>query len=124
MPMATREEQRAFQRQWVARRRAAFFADKDCSRCGSTDDLHLHHRNPEQKVAHAIWSWREERRLAEIVKCDVLCRSCHEEHHAAQREQHGTRTRYRKGCRCDLCRWAKAKEGDAYRRRRKLREAA
>lgn len=106
--MATREEQREYQRNWVARRRRAYLAGKVCARCGATDDLHVHHRDPKQKVHHAIWSWREERRLDELAKCEVLCRPCHQAHHALIREQHGTTSRYKHGCRCDLCRSAAA----------------
>lgn len=115
MPMATREEQREYQRRWVARRRAEFFADKSCERCGATDDLHIHHRDPKQKVHHAIWSWRDVRRLAELAKCEVLCRPCHQAHHALIRERHGTTSRYKHGCRCELCRWAKAQSQERYR---------
>lgn len=118
MPLATPELRREYQRTWVAARRAEWFADKSCARCGATDDLHIHHRDPAQKVAHAVWSWREERRLVELAKCDVLCRGCHESHHSLERQQHGTRRRYQAGCRCELCRWAKAKSNDKLRRRR------
>jgi hypothetical protein len=68
MPFAAKERQRDYQRAWVAGRRAAFFADKACVECGARDDLHLHHRDPAQKVSHAIWSWRDERRLTELEK--------------------------------------------------------
>lgn len=124
MPYKDPDRQRQAQREWCARRRAEYFAGKACVECGATEDLHLHHRNPGEKVHHAIWSWREERRLDEIAKCDVLCQPCHERHHAAQREQHGTVSRYGKGCRCGLCRWAKQQESARYRARRRLREAA
>lgn len=118
MPLATKAQQREYQRAWMAARRAAFFAGKTCVRCGSSDDLHIHHRDRTQKVAHQVWSWRQERRDAELAKCDVLCRGCHEQHHARQREQHGTRSRYQRGCRCELCRWAKALANERDRKRK------
>jgi hypothetical protein len=119
-PRPTPELQREYQREWVAARRHAFFADKTCATCGATEDLHLHHRDRASKVAHAIWSWREERRLEEIAKCDVLCRSCHEALHAVQRERHGTESRYKRGCRCGLCRWAKAQSTARYHARKRV----
>ena len=48
---------RDYQRQWVARRRAEFFAGKACVRCGSQERLELDHIDPKLKVAHQIWSW-------------------------------------------------------------------
>lgn len=112
------ERQREYQRTWQARRRAAWLEGQSCVRCGASEDLHVHHRDPEQKVSHTVWSWREDRRLAELAKCEVLCRSCHEEHHAALLRRHGTRGRYKKGCRCEPCRAAKARENARYRARR------
>lgn len=84
MPMATPEEQRQYQREWIARRRAAFFADKKCVRCGSTDKLELDHKDPVTKSEHlkrahtgSFWSWSQKRRDEEIAKCQVLCHPCH-----------------------------------------------
>jgi hypothetical protein len=61
MPMATREEQRAYQREWYARRRAEYLTGMICVDCHSPDDLELDHRDPATKVSHNIWSWRHER---------------------------------------------------------------
>lgn len=108
------EAQRAYQRRWVAARRAAFFADKTCAWCGSSARLELHHVNPARKLSHAIWSWGEARRQTEIAKCFVLCRPCHEDAHAGARlleaqlrNPCGTMAAYGRGCRCDGCRAAK-----------------
>lgn len=100
-------KQREYKRKWMAQRRYDFFKDKKCTRCGSVDSLQLHHINPEEKEDHKIWSWREERRLTEIQKCEVLCRDCHVAHHVSliPVPDHGTLTRYQSyKCRCDLCR--------------------
>lgn len=114
MPYADRQAQRDYQRRWAARRRAEYLDGKTCSWCDSDDDLELHHADPSKKVAHAIWSWGRERRLNEIAKCIVLCRSCHNRAHgqarrveAELRNPHGTVRRYWIGCRCDLCRLAR-----------------
>lgn len=58
-------------------RRDAWFADKYCESCGSLTDLELDHIDPTMKVSHRIWSWSEERRDAEVAKCQVLCHTCH-----------------------------------------------
>jgi hypothetical protein len=71
--------QREFNRKWVAARRAAWFAGKQCVKCGSTESLELDHIDPATKVSHSIWSWTAERREAELAKCQVLCRKCHQE---------------------------------------------
>jgi hypothetical protein len=64
-------------------------SERRCERCGFDNPaaLDFHHRDGEKKdveVANAVRrSWGEERILAEIVKCDVLCANCHRiEHHA------------------------------------------
>jgi hypothetical protein len=36
------------------------------------------HVDPSKKTSHSIWSWSPERREAEIAKCQVLCRPCHQ----------------------------------------------
>lgn len=68
---------RNYQREWMRRRRAEFFADKVCAACGIDELLELDHVDPDVKVSHKIWSWSEERRAAEIAKCQVLCTECH-----------------------------------------------
>lgn len=89
--MKTRESQREYQRKWLAQRKADFYKDKSCvqilsngSICGSIEGLELDHIDPSTKISHNIWSWREERRLAEIAKCQVLCHSCHKTKSAAE----------------------------------------
>lgn len=111
MPFADRAAKRAYQREWVARRRAEFMQDKACAWCSSTDRLELHHADPNKKVHHAIWSWGTARREAEIAKCIVICRACHERAHAEARRveaelRHpcGTVQAYKRGCRCMACR--------------------
>jgi hypothetical protein len=69
----------AYQREWMRRRRAAFFGGKACDTCNSGAALQLHHRDPSQKISHQIWSWSEARRNAELSKCVVLCGACHQQ---------------------------------------------
>lgn len=73
----TGDRKRAYQREWVAKRRAEYFADKCCARCSSTENMELDHIDPRQKVSNSIWSWSAERRNIELAKCQILCRPCH-----------------------------------------------
>ena len=117
------DKQREYQRQWAARRRAAFFDDKSCAWCGSTERLELDHIDPELKVSHRIWSWSEARRAEEVAKCQVLCHDCHLDKTRIDfdlGQKHGTETSYKHyKCRCDNCRAAHAAHFRAYRLRRK-----
>lgn len=79
MPYKNKDKQREYQRKWIAKRRADYFRDKVCARCGSEDDLQLDHIDPTTKVSHSIWSWSDKKRLAELAKCQVLCYICHKD---------------------------------------------
>jgi len=82
MPYKDKDEQRAFQRDWLERRKEKFFKGKSCKKCGVTreeKELQLHHKDPSIKIDHHIWSWAPERFWNEVKKCDILCRDCHEE---------------------------------------------
>lgn len=105
MPYKDKAKQKEFARSWIASRRADFFKGKICVDCGSDQRLELDHLDPSQKESHRIWSWAKERREAEIAKCTIRCRKCHQLRHAAERIRHG-RTRYQHGCRCDVCKQA------------------
>lgn len=112
-----------YSRLWIASRRAAFFADKVCARCGSSERLQLHHRNKDTKVHSEVWSWSPTRAATEIAKCDILCDPCHRKHHAEERRariQHGTYAGYDTlMCRCEKCRRASSE----YRQQLRQREA-
>ena len=71
------DAKRAYQRQWLKARRAAWFATQSCMECGRRDRLELHHLDPADKIDHKIWSWSAERRNAELAKCAALCENCH-----------------------------------------------
>lgn len=110
MPYKDIDRQRQYQRRWMRKRREEFFADKICLLCNGVCDLELHHRDPDKKVSHRIWSWSYDRRNEELKKCDVLCNECHKKKTADQLKvdwEHGTPYGYRThGCRCDECREA------------------
>ncbi len=106
LPYADPAVQREYQRQYLARRRAEYMADKVCVVCGTDEQLEIHHREPSLKVSHRIWSWSRERREAELAKCEVRCMECHR---GKRPLPHGHRKRYEeRGCRCDPCRRAHA----------------
>jgi hypothetical protein len=98
----TKEERRIYNRIWMSKRRAEFFAGKSCARCGRTDRLELDHVDPTTKTHHAIWSWSKPRRLAELAKCQALCHWCHKRKSSEDAKRislenmppHGTRSRY------------------------------
>lgn len=111
MPYMNPEKRREYQREWIKARRAEWFASRSCVRCGSTDRLELDHVDPSQKVDHKVWSWSAVRREVELAKCQALCHECHKVKSSAEATvypDHGTRKRYRKGCKCDPCMAANA----------------
>jgi hypothetical protein len=112
MPMKTKELQREFNRKWIAKRRADYFAGKSCAWCRSTEKLVIHHTDPKTKISHAVWSWTKERRAAELEKCIILCETCHVKHHAEEKRRwtHGIASTYKKGRRCEDCRHANKKK--------------
>ncbi len=128
MPNKDIVKKRKYARDWVSKRRTAFFKGKSCIECGESDikKLNLHHRNPKEKESHNIWSWSKERRDEEILKCDILCKKCHTELHATLLRKHGTRSRYADGCRCDACKAKMAECSKRWRdtKKRKLGDMA
>lgn len=92
MPYKDAAAKRAYQRRWMAERRAAALAGKTCERCGDADGpFDFHHVDPAEKLTHKVWSLTPAKRDAELAKCIVLCRTCHQDHHAVRLErcQHG-----------------------------------
>jgi hypothetical protein len=74
------EAKRIYQREWVKRRRADWITQNGpCARCGSSDELNVDHIDPTTKLMNpqAVWGLTAHKRLAELAKCQVLCRDCH-----------------------------------------------
>lgn len=116
MPYKNKEQQREYQRNWMKKRRDAFFKGKECIECGSSEDLQLHHIG--KKENHRIWSWSEKRRNEELKQCVVKCKDCHmDEHYEEWRSPCGTDSAYSRGCRCDSCKKAHSEYAADYRRR-------
>lgn len=123
------DRQRAYQREWLARRRAQWFEGRVCVDCGSIERLELDHIDPMTKASHNIWSWSWKRIAEETAKCQVLCRACHEIKSAEElwiiREIgpyiHGQYSCYTSGgCRCEKCRRAQRDYSRMYRARKRV----
>ena len=52
-------------------------------KCGATTNLTFHHRNPDKKsfCISVKYTMSLKNMQAEIDKCDLLCRDCHDEVH-------------------------------------------
>ena len=109
-----------YQSSWVNDRRRAFFVDKRCEVCGSSDNLQLSRLEPGLSL-RGMWSWSEPRRAAVIAECRVLCHEHGKEAAArkrAARVLHGTETRYMEyACRCPACVKAASKARQERRQR-------
>lgn len=88
-----------------------------CVRCGSVENLHFHHIDPSTKTNSIakLWARREEVVEAELVKCELLCKICHDEEHACKHPC-GTPQRYWAGCKCSACKAAHAAHCRTYRK--------
>jgi hypothetical protein len=109
--MAHTEEsrRRAYEKQ--KQRRATWLAaNGPCANCGAVDGLEAHHKEPETKVSHNVWTWAIARMTAELDKCIVLCGRCHDNLHSTQRIKHGVARYNKHKCRCQPCKQAKAAE--------------
>lgn len=78
-----------------------------CVSCGSIEGLEFDHVDPETKdfnVSKRL-TQKMEKILPEIDKCQLLCGSCHAEKTRDQegRAEHGGKTMYSRGCRCEAC---------------------
>jgi len=75
----------------------ALVAELVCEECGSharqTEKycgLDFHHRDPKSRsfsVGAGFYKVARDRLLAEMEKCDILCRSCHKHRHFAMKRQ-------------------------------------
>lgn len=104
MPL-TGDRKREYQKQWLTARRDAWIAaNGPCAQCGGAESLSVDHRDRAGKVSHRVWSWSQERREAELEKCQVLCWECHKKKSdEEQRVPHGGGARGRKNCKCGPC---------------------
>jgi 5-methylcytosine-specific restriction endonuclease McrA len=121
----TGEAKRAYQLEWISRRRQDWIdANGPCAVCDSREELEVDHRDRSTKLydVSVIWSMSLDNpiRIAELAKCQVLCKVCHLEKTKLELLVHGT-SQYKKGCRCDVCRVAKSVEKALYLTRKRQR---
>lgn len=99
------EKYRSKNNAWVMARRIKWLKiNGPCKKCGSWKRLEVDHIDPKTKIHHSVWTWGEDRRSNELVKCQVLCFLCHRFKTNEERgwNLHGE-IRYQMGCRCDEC---------------------
>jgi len=111
---------------WNKKDRALKFLGGKCNHCNSTEDLEIDHIIPlNYKYAkHSICALSEEKFLIELNKCQLLCHNCHtlkslkdQGFERITTETHNL-SRYRFGCRCDICKEAKSSYMRNYRNQR------
>lgn len=122
MPYKDKDKQRAYQAAWMERRRREWLSGKSCARCNEAryEQLEVDHIDRDMKVSHRVWSWAKGKMLAELEKCQVLCRNCHvlktNKELGQGVVQHGTHASYSNfGCRCPRCTEAHRVAARAYR---------
>jgi hypothetical protein len=95
----TRAQKNEYMREFYAKRKERLRDLKQgltCDRCGFDKPcaLEFHHRDPATKdftISKKAWQVSEERLLAEIEKCDVLCSNCHRIEHCDPPTNHNGR---------------------------------
>lgn len=121
MPYRDKEQQREYQRQWMADRRAKYVAlhGGKCVDCERAEFLEFDHEDPSEKISHRIWSWSEVRIEEELGKCKLRCKHHHSKKSIAERNypkrKHGTNLMYGIGCRCAACKQAHAAVNAKYK---------
>lgn len=122
MPYKDIKKQRACQNEWIKSRRLEWVkANGPCVDCGATDNLQVTFTDIKARTTHRVWSWSDARRKEALKSCVVCCRKCS----TKRRDtfygwgEHGA-SRYRQGCRCKICKAARAKGSRIQRFRTKL----
>ena len=110
--MSRKESRREYASRVMAERKALGLEKLGgkCRHCGAVEGLEFDHIDPTTKsfVLTKKWGCRMETWLAELAKCQLLCRPCHERTSILEagtqvaKGPHGTISSARH-CRCDLC---------------------
>ena len=98
-----------------------------CVHCGATEDLEFDHIDRKEKEATIadMMLWAKDRLLKELDKCQLLCKSCHNEktlkdlNKKNAKNSHGTISSYRY-CKCHLCKTAKSEYTKKKKQEKKL----
>jgi 5-methylcytosine-specific restriction endonuclease McrA len=129
-----REQLREYNREWRKKRRqwAVSLLGGACVQCGSPEDLHFDHVDPNTKsmAIGQMLTATEDALRVELSKCQLLCASCHRRktrenaEHAYAPAGHGTPSMYNiYKCRCEECRTWKRQVDRATREKRKARQS-
>lgn len=82
----TKEQRKTYNRMYTEKRRTMVrkLLGGRCFECGSTSDLHFHHRDAATKEfpVSRFYKTKLDILLAEVAKCVLLCGSCHRTHHS------------------------------------------
>lgn len=93
-----------------------------CIKCGDTESLHFHHKEPEKKtfgIGCRLAGVAKDKLEEELKLCVLLCESCHRKEHLSKHPC-GTVHKYWRGCRCAPCTLANRIHNRNYRRARSL----
>lgn len=114
-----KEYMRAYQNRWLQERRSKWISENGpCRGCGSTEELEVDHVDPKEKEYHPtrLWSLKEETRIEELAKCQVLCKACHRQKSNEEMSRpitHGLMG-YHRSCRCITCKKAQSVDMKKY----------
>lgn len=125
--MATKEYHREYNknRYYRVRQKILLEMGGKCSICGNTEHLQIDHINGKDKSFNvsAFITYPYEKLLAEVSKCQLLCKECHFDKTLSDRGfkkaigTHGTISSYRY-CKCEICRKAKSISNKKYKKRK------
>jgi 5-methylcytosine-specific restriction endonuclease McrA len=96
-----------------------------CVICGATQDLEFDHIDPVTKEFSIASKWSAPMSVLapELVKCQLLCSSCHDNKSDSAKEvAHGQGKSGKKNCKCTPCRARKALYMHDYKALRKLQD--
>lgn len=83
----TRDERRKYQAEYRRKRRdkAIALLGGKCIVCGTTEDLEFNHIDPNTKRFQlATWDGKQSLYWEEVLKCNLLCKTHHDEETARQ----------------------------------------
>jgi hypothetical protein len=113
MTLSPRDDWNAYMREYMKRRarerrtEALNLLGGSCVRCGSTEALEFDHVDPATKsfeISKGGLKASRARFLAEVAKCQLLCRTHHRQKSAAERAvEHGSGVSGRRNCYCEKC---------------------
>lgn len=115
---------KAYQLAWISKRRQQWIDDNGpCAQCKGDIDLEVDHIDPKDKHLNPsqLWSLAPDNlvRVAELAKCQVLCRQCHLAKTATYRQDnqvHGLWMYTKYKCKCNVCTAAKQADSKKHRK--------